>query len=258
HAQEQPGLPQIAREVHTSEQHFQRVFSRWAGVSPKRFLQYLTKEHVKSVLSRSSVEEAAFATGLSTKSRVYDLMINCEAITPGEYQRQGNALDIRYGFHPTPFGECLIAITTRGICKLAFVAESRDRVAQEFHNEWALASRRQDQQATAPFIAQIFDLAERRKPLHLLLKGTNFQIKVWEALLQLPMGELTTYGRIASQLENPKGTRAVGTAVGKNPVAFLIPCHRVIRQTGEIHRYRWGADRKQAMIGWEQARCNGD
>lgn len=258
HADGQPDLKTIARQVHTNEQHFQKVFSRWAGVSPKRFLQYLTKEHVKSVLTANTVEEAAFVSGLSTKSRVYDLMVTCEAITPGEYQRKGHDLTIRYGYHPTPFGLCFIAATDRGICKMAFADDqNRDQIQKEFEHEWQLANRIEDPGTVSHWVDSIFSLAEHQKPLHLVLKGTNFQLKVWEALLNLPLGKLTTYEHIAQQIDNPKGVRAVGTAVGKNPVAFLIPCHRVIRKTGEIHQYRWGTARKQAIIGWEQAKKEG-
>lgn len=253
-ANEQPTLQQIASHVGASDHHFQKIFSRWAGVSPKRFLQYLTKEQVKRILLQDSVEEAAFSTGLSTKSRVYDLMVNCEAMTPGEYKHMGKDLVLHYGYHPTPFGICFIAITPKGICKLAFVQEGEEeQIQREFEQEWQLATRVRDQKATAPYIDGIFSLAENRKPLHLVLKGTNFQIKVWEALVGMPLGKLTTYEQIATSIEQPTASRAVGSAIGKNPVAFLIPCHRVIRKTGEINQYRWGSTRKRAIIGWEQA-----
>lgn len=253
-ANEQPTLREIASHVGASEHHFQKLFSRWAGVSPKRFLQYLTKEQVKKILLEDSVEEAAFSTGLSTKSRVYDLMVNCEAMTPGEYKRLGKDLIIQYGIHPTPFGRCFIAVTNRGVCKLAFLQEGDEQaIFQEFESEWQLASKTKNQAATAPFIEAIFSLANPNKPLHLLVKGTNFQLKVWEALIDMPLGKLTSYEQIAATIDNPNATRAVGSAIGKNPIAFLIPCHRVIRKTGEVSQYRWGTTRKQAIIGWEQA-----
>ena len=253
-AQEQPDLATLAKYLKMSESHCQKLFSRWVGVSPKRFLQYLTKEHVRQILTEGKVEDAADASGLSTKSRVYDLIVNCEAMTAGEYQRRGRDLTIRYGWHPSPFGHCFIAITDRGICKLAFVEESnQEAIFTEFTEEWGQADCRNDQAATAPLMQQIFALERSHGPLRLLIKGTNFQLKVWEALLDVRFAQLTTYASLAEHIEQPLSIRAVGTAVGKNPIAFLVPCHRVIRKSGEIHRYRWGTERKHALIAWEQA-----
>ncbi|MCG8671052.1 MAG: methylated-DNA--[protein]-cysteine S-methyltransferase [Pseudomonadales bacterium] len=252
-ALEHPSLAEIADYTGMTEHHFQKVFSRWAGISPKRFLQFLTKESIKQQLHQSSIEQAALNSGLSTKSRAYDLLVNCEAMTPGEYKAKGKDLLIKFGFYQTPFGLCLIATTDRGICKLAFCDPSeKDVMRDELKTEWQLASIQEDNQSNAHYVQSIFSLAENKRPLHLLLKGTNFQLKVWEALLNLESGNLTTYHEIAQQIDNPKGVRAVGSAIGKNPIAFIIPCHRVIRKTGEINQYRWGTTRKQAIIAWEQ------
>ena len=251
--EQQPTLASDAQHLGMSEQHLKKLFSRWAGISPKRFLQFLTKEHVKQTLLNNSIEDAAFSSGLSTKSRVYDLMVSCEAITPGEYKSAGKNLQIRYGCHPSPFGICMIALTNRGICKLAFSEPGQEDIPiSELYHDWKHADIQQDQLATSPYVDRIFNLEKPAKPFHLLLKGTNFQIKVWQALLDIQPGQLTTYADIAIQIENPSGVRAVGTAIAKNPIGLLIPCHRVIRKSGEINQYRWGAVRKQTLIAWEQ------
>lgn len=256
--EEQPSLWDITEHVGVSEYHFQRMFTRWAGISPKRFLQFLTKEYAKSLLADHSVEAAALAAGLSTKSRLHDLLVTCDAMTPGEYRQQGAGLTIAWGVHPTPFGQCLIAVTSRGICKLSFLEgdEAAPAVA-ELQAEWALATLQQDEALTRRYIDDLFQPAAGRPPVPLLLKGTNFQLKVWEALISIPPGSLTTYENIARQVGSPQGMRAVGSAIGRNPVAFLIPCHRVIRKSGELSHYRWGVPRKQAMIAWESAACAG-
>ena len=253
----QPSLKNLTESIGVSEYHIQKMFSRWAGISPKRFLQYLTKEYAKSLLDKHSVLDASVIVGLSSKSRLHDLLLNCEGITPGEYKKQGEGIVIRYGVHPTPFGRCLIAITSRGICKLAFLdhteGDEQNKI-NELYAEWSRASILLDQAETENVINDIFlPKSDKPKPLHLFLKGTNFQLKVWEALMNVPAGHLVAYETIAQMVEIPNGNRAVGSAVGKNPIALLIPCHRVIRKSGEINQYRWGTGRKKAIIGWESA-----
>ncbi len=257
HYRRQPSLEEVATAAGLSSYHFQRVFKRWAGVSPKRFLQFLTLEHAKAALREGqSVLAASYDAGLSGPGRLHDLFVSVEAVTPGEYKAAGEGLTIRYGFHPTPFGECLLGATDRGVCRLAF-AEERERrgVLAGLRRTWRGAHLVHDQVATGSVAARIF---ERRsgggKPLTLALTGTNFQLKVWEALLCIPPGTLVSYGDIARSIGHPEAQRAVGTAVGQNPVAYLIPCHRVILSSGAFGAYRWGAARKKAMVAWEAAR----
>jgi AraC family transcriptional regulator of adaptative response/methylated-DNA-[protein]-cysteine methyltransferase len=251
--QHQPELTEIAEAVGLSEFHFQRLFTRWAGISPKRFLQYLTKEGAKELLRRSNVLDAAYGVGLSGPGRLHDLLVTTEAVTPGEYRARGADLEIHYGFHETPFGEALIGVTTRGICHLGFVDTSREASLSILRAEWPLAHLRQDAGSTSRFVAPIFGLDTSPSPLPLFLNGTNFQLKVWEALLHIPAGNVATYEAIAASIGRPAAVRAVGTAIGHNPVAFLIPCHRVIRKVGEFGNYRYGAARKKALLGWEAA-----
>jgi len=253
HVREQPRLADIAAHAGMSEFHFQRQFSEWAGISPKRFLQYLTKEYAKDVLRRGEdVLETAYAAGLSSPGRLHDLLVTCEAVSPGEHRALGEGVLMDFGFHDTPFGECLIAVTTRGICRLTFVdAGGREAALVELRHAWPRARMEPDQAATGRLIAPIFDSAERTKPLHLWVRGSNFQIKVWEALLRIAPGELVSYEDLARTIGMPRASRAVGNAVGANPVALLIPCHRVIRKAGDFGDYRWGLTRKQALIGRE-------
>jgi len=248
-----PSLDEIASHIHLSPFHFERLFQRWAGTSPKRFLQYLTKEHAKALLRASKpLLSVAYDSGLSGESRLHDLFVSCEAVTPGEYKLQGKGVTIRYGFHPTPFGECLLAKTDRGICALRFVAAPLKRVAlRELQSEWENARLVEDENETGVLCRQIFE--NTHAPFHLHLRGTNFQLKVWQALLTIPSGSLTNYGDLAAKIGAPKASRAVGSAIGRNPIAYLIPCHRVIRSLGVISGYRWGRERKQAMIGRETA-----
>ena len=254
----QPELKDVARSIHLSEYHFQRLFSRWAAISPKKFLQYLTVEHAKKVLKESrSLLDATFETGLSSPGRLHDLFVAVEAMTPGEFKNEGSGLTIEYGFHPTPFGECLLAITDRGICGLSFVAKgARADVFSELTRRWTGAHITANQRATRIVADQIFSgrTMGRKKPLPILLKGTNFQIKVWEALLRIPEGSVVSYEDVARSIGNPGASRAVGSAVGSNPVAYIIPCHRVIQRTGVIGGYHWGPVRKQALLGWEWSR----
>ena len=256
HYKDQPELQQVADNVGLSEYHFQRLFTRWAGVSPKRFLQFLTKEGAKELLNRSeNLLETTHQVGLSSLGRLHDLFVTAEAVTPGEYKSRGSGVTIRYGIHPTPFGKCLIATTERGICHLSFVQTSEGDAIDQLVADWKQARMIEDYKSTVSLIEPIFDLrySHRGKPLNVHLRGTNFQLKVWEALLQIPAGEVTTYAGIASRIGNPGATRAVGTAVGHNPIAVLIPCHRVIRKVGDFGNYRYGALRKKALLAREFA-----
>ncbi|MBN2115398.1 MAG: methylated-DNA--[protein]-cysteine S-methyltransferase [Anaerolineales bacterium] len=261
HYKDQPGLEDVAASIGLSEYHFQRLFTRWAGVSPKRFLQFLTKEGAKDLLDQSeNLLDTTHQVGLSSLGRLHDLFVTTEAVTPGEYKARGAGLTIRYGIHPTPFGKCLIATTERGICHLSFVqtSEAVPRTSEgeaidQLVAEWQQARMIEDYKTTVPLIEPIFDLrySNRGKPLNVHLRGTNFQLKVWEALLQVPAGGVTTYGGIAARIGKPSATQAVGTAVGHNPIAVLIPCHRVIRKVGEFGNYRHGALRKKALLARE-------
>jgi AraC family transcriptional regulator, regulatory protein of adaptative response / methylated-DNA-[protein]-cysteine methyltransferase len=253
--QRQPELAEVAGHVSLSPFHFQRLFQRWAGVSPKKFLQFLTLTSAKNELRAShTLSEAAFAAGLSGTGRLHDLFVTLEGMTPGEYKSAGADLEIRYGLHDSPFGKMLLASTAKGICHLAFTDEPEAAHA-ELQHLWSRARLLPDPEGTAPLAAKIFDPTGRTSgPLPLLARGTPFQLKVWEALLRLPEGALTTYGHLAAAIGLPKASRAVGTAVGQNPIAFLIPCHRVIRKAGGIGDYRWGPTRKTALLGWEACR----
>ena len=256
---EQPSLDDLARHLAISPYHLQRLFTRWAGISPKRFLQFLTIEHAKELLAQShNLLDTAYASGLSGPGRLHDLFVNVEAMTPGEFKAGGKGLAIRYGVHPTPFGPCLLAVTERGVCGLTFA--NGGGMAGEIdalHARWPAAHLVEDCAGTAAIAARIFapqDSAGRVSDLlPLLLAGTNFQIKVWEALLRIPAGSVCTYEDIAQGIGQPSAARAVGGAVGANQVAYLIPCHRVIRKSGVIQDYRWGSTRKKAMLGWEAA-----
>ena len=256
HIHEQPALSDVASAVNMSEFHFQRLFHRWAGITPKRFLQYLTVGYAKEALGESrSVLDAAFEVGLSGPSRLHDLFVSCEAMTPGEYKELGSGLIIRYGFHVTPFGECLIFLTERGICGLAFVESDREAALQNLGAQWSLATLRYDPTATAPVSEQIFGDGVGPGPsLRLVLKGTNFQIRVWEALMRIPPGHVTTYEALGVYLGKPTASRAVGSAVARNSISYLVPCHRVIHKSGLVTGYRWGHVRKRALLGWEAAR----
>ncbi len=259
HFQDQPSLDQIAASVYLSKYHFHRLFKRWAGVTPVQFLQYLTMVYTKQRLRESqSVLDTSLDAGLSSTSRLHDLYVTFEGITPGEYKTQGDGLDIHYGFHPTPFGECLLAITKRGICALRFVSsESRETSLKNLRAEWPRASFSENFSKTKPIVQGLFAalISRERHDFHLLLKGTNFQIQVWQALLHIPPSAVVTYQNVAHFILAPTATRAVASAIAKNPVAYIIPCHRVITKVGQTHQYRWGALRKKAMLGWEAAHC---
>jgi AraC family transcriptional regulator of adaptative response/methylated-DNA-[protein]-cysteine methyltransferase len=249
-ATRQPELGEVAAAVGMSEFHFQRTFTRWAGISPKRFLQFLTKEHAKGLLAQSeNLLDTTHQVGLSSLGRLHDLFVTTEAVTPGEYKTRGAGVTIRYGIHPTPFGKCLIATTERGICHLGFVQTSEGDAVDNLVSDWKEAKMIEDVKTTAPLVAPIFDLNWRgNEALRLHLRGTNFQIKVWEALLQIPQGAVTTYERIATRIGQPSALRAVGSAVGHNPIAVLIPCHRVLRKDGDFGNYRYGSARKKALL----------
>ena len=255
HATDQPGLAEVARAVHLSPHHFQRLFQRWAGVSPKRFLQFLTVEHAKRLLRDSgSVLDTTCRVGLSSPGRLHDLFVAVESVTPGSFKKSGAELRIGYGFHPSPFGEVLLAATDHGICHLSFVEPQRRRAAlHELETDWNRATLEQDRTVTAGLMARVFGAPDSSAPLRLQLKGTNFQLKVWNALLKIPQGGAVSYGDLADRMGCSRSTRAVAAAVARNPVAWLIPCHRVLRGTGEFGGYRWGPQRKRAMLGWEAA-----
>jgi AraC family transcriptional regulator, regulatory protein of adaptative response / methylated-DNA-[protein]-cysteine methyltransferase len=250
----QPSLGEIAAHLGLSEYHFQRLFTRWVGISPKRFLQFLTKEYVGGLLQEShNILEAAIESGLSSPGRLHDLLVTCEAVTPGEYKTQGESLLIEYGFHPTPFGECLLASTPRGICSLMFVELGEATAAlADLKGRWQRAAFAQNQAGTQKLAAKAF-AGIQQEPLPIFLRGTNFQIKVWEALLRIPSGTVVTYQDIALSIGLPRTSRAVGNAVAHNPMAVVVPCHRVIRKDGWFGNYLYGTPRKMALFGWERA-----
>ena len=256
HYKDQPSLEELAANIGLSEFHFQRLFTRWAGVSPKRFLQFLTKEGAKDLLNRSeNLLDTTHQVGLSSLGRLHDLFVTTEAVSPGEYKSRGEDVTIRYGLHASPFGKCLVAVTERGICHLGFVQTSEGDAIDNLVSEWKNARMIEDHKSTAQLIESIFD-AKARGKLNIHLRGTNFQLKVWEALLKIPAGTVTTYEGLAERIGQPTASRAVGTAVGHNPIAVLIPCHRVIRKVGEFGNYRYGAPRKKALLAYESVIAN--
>jgi AraC family transcriptional regulator, regulatory protein of adaptative response / methylated-DNA-[protein]-cysteine methyltransferase len=253
----QPGLAEIAEKVNLSPFHFQRLFSEWAGTTPKSFLQYISIGYAKEMLKENkSLFDTALATGLSGTSRLHDLFINIEGMTPGEYKNGGENLCINYSFAESPFGNIIVASTPKGICQIAFYEDENIALAN-LKYQFPAAQYQQilDKEQQNALTIFGYDWSKLQQ-IKLHLKGTGFQLKVWEALLKIPMGKLATYGSIAKQLQNPNASRAVGTAIGDNPVAFLIPCHRVIQSSGALGGYHWGVNRKTAMIGWEAAKAN--
>lgn len=257
----QPTLDEVARSVYLSEFHFQRLFRRWVGISPKRFLQFLTIEHAKRRLDECrSVLDATYDAGLSSPGRLHDLFVTLEAVTPGEYKQKGAGLRIAYGFHATPFGTALLGATERGLCSLAFVDQGGEGEAiDELRERWQLADLDEDARQTAPLAERIFAPGERDdRPIPLFVQGTNHQVRVWEALLRVPAGAVVSYEQLAAAAGRPDAVRAVAGAVARNQVAYVIPCHRVIRKLGAFGGYRWGGARKQAILGWEAARVLGD
>jgi len=254
----QPTLDQIAESVHLSKYHFDRLFKRWAGISPIQFLQFMTLDYSKQKLAESkSLLETSLDAGLSGPSRLHDLFVTFEAMTPGDFKRQGAGLKICYGFCKSPFGECLLAMTEHGICHLGFVErDEKSETLNQLFQTWRGSKFTEDQARISLIVKNIFriDKMQNSRPFNLHLKGTNFQINVWRALLSIPEGWVVSYQDIASYIGHPKAFRAVANAIAINPVAYLIPCHRVIAKSGNINKYRWGSTRKRALIGWEAAR----
>ncbi len=256
----QPNLDEVAEKVHLSPFHFQRMFTEWAGISPKKFLQYLSVEYAKGLLKekQATLFDASYETGLSGTGRLHDLFINIEGMTPAEYKNGAQALNINYSFTESIFGTILAASTTKGICYLAF-ADEADKAFADLNARYPAATYTQKTDVFQQDALLIFQKDWSKLPaIKLHLKGTNFQLKVWETLLKIPFGGLQTYGAMAQKINSPNASRAVGTAIGDNPVAFLIPCHRVIRSTGELGGYHWGLTRKTAIIGWEAAQLHKD
>lgn len=252
----QPNLDEVAEKIHLSPAHFQKIFSEWAGTSPKKFLQFISLEHAKKLLKeeQATLFDVAFDTGFSSTSRLHELFVNIEGMTPAEYKNGGKNLQMNYSFTESPFGDLIIASTPKGVCYMAFEDDQNialDKLIAQFPNA-SFSQKTDDLQESALSIFQNDWSTLGQIKLH--LKGTDFQLKVWESLLKIPMGNLSTYGKIAEQIGNPKASRAVGTAIGSNPIAFLIPCHRVIQSSGIFGGYMWGPTRKTAIIGWEGAK----
>lgn len=261
--EEQPTLERLADHLGLSAAHTQRLFKRWCGLSPKEFVQAVTIDHARNLLTGSaSLLDAAHEVGLSGSSRLYDLFVDHEAMTPGDYKRRGEGVEIAYGFHASPFGDALILATSRGIAGLAFVDEDKGgthtTALADMTSRWPKAIFVEAPERTAPFAARVFDPSEwnAERPVRLVLIGTDFEIRVWEALLRIPMGRAVTYQDIARHLGQPTAARAVGSAVGRNPISFVVPCHRVLRGDGQLGGYHWGLTRKRALIGWETGRVS--
>ncbi len=249
-------LEEIAAEMHMSPAHFQRLFSRWAGVSPKRYQQWLTLDHAKSLLAeRHTTLDTADAVGLSGSGRLHDLFVRWEAMSPGDYAKAGDGLTIRYGWFDSPFGPALVMGTAKGICGIGFSAETTpEETMEDLTSRWPRADYVEDAEALSPMVAAAFPQdGSASEPVSLYLIGAPFQIKVWEALLTIPTGHVTTYSDIARVIGSPKAVRAVGTAVGRNPISWLIPCHRALRKSGGLGGYHWGLPVKRAMLAWEAA-----
>jgi AraC family transcriptional regulator, regulatory protein of adaptative response / methylated-DNA-[protein]-cysteine methyltransferase len=259
HAQQQPELETIAAAVHTSPFHFQRLFTEWAGVSPKKFLQYLTVEHAKQLLAekQNSLFDAAYETGLSGTGRLHDLFVNIEGMTPGEYKNGGEALTIHYSIQTCRFGKYIVASTGKGICNLSFFEGTNMAAVNGLQAFWSNAKLMNGLDDNQQKIIRFFnnDTPDAAN-IKLHLRGTAFQLKVWHALLHIPEGDVSTYGGIAQHLQQAGASRSVGTAIGRNPVGYIIPCHRVIRNIGETGGYRWGVTRKKAMLAWEAGKVS--
>lgn len=261
HWTDQPSLETLAEHLGLSPAHCQRLFKRWCGLSPKEFVQSITVDHARSLLSGSaSVLETAYEVGLSGAGRLHDLFVSHEAMTPGDYKRRGEGIEIAYGFHSSPFGEALLMATDRGVAGLAFVDEDKGQTRAEALDDmirrWPRANYVEAPARTAPHARQIFSPHEwrREQPVRLVMIGSDFDVRVWETLLKIPMGRAVSYADIARHLGQPNASRAVGTAVGRNPISFVVPCHRVLRGDGSLGGYHWGLTRKRALIGWETGR----
>ncbi len=258
HYKSQPTLDQMAKSVHLSKFHFNRLFKKWAGVTPTQFMQFLTLEYTKEILlESSSLLDISLDAGLSGPSRLHDLFVSFEAMTPGEYKQMGAGLTIQYGLGASPFGECLVATTPRGICHLGFVpSEGKIESLNQLKSTWPDANFINNAEQSVEIINRIFKIESSKisRPFHLHLKGTNFQVNVWRALLSIPEGKVVSYQDIAAHIGSPTAFRAVASAIAINPVGYLIPCHRVIAKSGATNQYRWGETRKKALIGWEAAK----
>jgi AraC family transcriptional regulator, regulatory protein of adaptative response / methylated-DNA-[protein]-cysteine methyltransferase len=257
---DQPSLEDLASRVKLTPDQLQRLFTRWAGLTPKAFLQALTLDNAKRMLDQSqSILETSLDVGLSGPSRLHDLFVTHEGMSPGAYKNRGQGLSIVYGYHPSPFGVALVMATSYGLCGLAFCDDGgEDATLADMTSRWPNAQYTENSAATAPFAAQLF--ADRNfrpnQPLRITFIGTDFEIRVWETLLKIPVGKATTYGDIASSVGSPKAARAVGAAVGKNPMSFVVPCHRVLGKSGALTGYHWGLTRKKAILGWEAGRLS--
>ena len=253
--QDQPNLDQLAEQVHLSPFHFQRLFKKWVGISPKRFIQFLTIDYAKKLLNESKdLLSTSIESGLSGPGRLYDLFVTIESVTPGEYKQKGEGLTIEYGYHSSPFGYCLVGITQRGICSLSFHNTDDPQEAVHYLSQkWPRAILKHNPDKTVVIFNKIFnpDNQDKIRKIPLYLEGTNFQLKVWEALLRIPPGHLVAYEDIAKTIHKPRAVRAVGQAIARNPISFLIPCHRVIQKMGNFGNYRWGSTRKKMIIAWE-------
>lgn len=257
---DQPGLEDIAGRLDQSPTQLQKTFTRWAGLSPKAFLQAVTLDHAKRLLRQEELPllETSFEVGLSGPSRLHDLFVTHEAMSPGEWKVRGAGLTIRYGLHPSPFGQALVMITDRGLAGLAFTDEADGMDAfEDMSSRWPNANYVEDREATAPYASRIFDPKrwDPKEPLRIVLIGSDFQVRVWEALLRIPMGCAVTYSSIAEKLGQPTASRAVGAAVGRNPISFVVPCHRALGKSGALTGYHWGLTRKRAMLGWESGKA---
>ncbi|MCG5482710.1 MAG: bifunctional helix-turn-helix domain-containing protein/methylated-DNA--[protein]-cysteine S-methyltransferase [Sinorhizobium meliloti] len=257
---EQPSLESLARRLGQSPTQLQKVFTRWAGLSPKAFLQAVTLDHAKRLLRQEDMPllETSIEVGLSGPSRLHDLFVTHEAMSPGEWKARGAGLTIRYGFHPSPFGTALVMVTDRGLAGLAFADSGEERASfEDMAARWPNAVYVEDSAATARYAARIFDPDRwcAEEPLRIFLIGSDFQIRVWQTLLQIPLGKATTYSRIAENLGQPTASRAVGAAVGRNPISFVVPCHRALGKTGDLTGYHWGLTRKRAILGWEAGKA---
>jgi AraC family transcriptional regulator, regulatory protein of adaptative response / methylated-DNA-[protein]-cysteine methyltransferase len=255
HWREQPEIEAIAEAASVTPTELHHLFRRWAGLTPKAFLQALTLDGARQLLRDSaSVLDATYEVGLSGPGRLHDLFVTHEAMSPGEWKSGGDGLTIRFGFHPSPFGNALVMATERGLAGLAFADPGEEQAAlADMKSRWPKATYIADQARTAPVAQRIFDSSQWRpqQPLRVVLIGTDWEVRVWDALLRIPMGKLTTYSNIAGKICAPAAARAVGTAVGKNPISFVVPCHRVVGKSGDLTGYHWGITRKRAMLGWE-------
>ncbi|MDG2091269.1 MAG: methylated-DNA--[protein]-cysteine S-methyltransferase [Gammaproteobacteria bacterium] len=253
HHTEQPELAEIAAHAGLSEFYFQRLFVDWVGISPKRFLQFLTREHMKTLLDRGySTMNSTYQVGLSGSGRSHELFVSTEAITPAQYKKLGKGLSIEYGFHSSPFGDYLLAITEKGICHISFVEHSEQETEATFKAEWCLATVNRNENITTESHQQLFSSNSAQK-IKLLLRGTQFQIQVWQALLNIPFGTVSNYEKLAATIGKSAATRAAASAIAKNKIAYLIPCHRVIRKIGESGEFRWGKNRKKILLAYESA-----